>query len=188
MPFTLKSMAHGCCPWQVVDEGCERHTRTCWGAQSAGSPEDSSLAGLDPCLRPWNMAEGWWTSSLPSHMSPLDARSCRPLHRCLLPNPERSRRSSAQEGPGERHYQGTPPPDHLHIHRSRPCLQEQRGSYYCKLKHQSRHETEIAIIFSVKQLLKWQKSRSGLNFIHRELIGVLGRSRLFIAGIPSEWF
>lgn len=133
LPFTLKSMAHGCCPWLVVDEGCERRTRTCWGARSAGSPGDWSLAGPALCLQPWNTAEGWWTSSLPAHMSPLDARSCCPLRRCLPPNPERSRRSSAQESPGERRFQSTHPPDHLHTHRNRPSLQEQRGRYYSEI-------------------------------------------------------
>ncbi len=118
-------MAHGCRPCQVVDEGCERRTRTYWDARSEGSPVDWSPAGPELCLQPWNTAEEWWTSSLPAHTSPLDTCNYRPLRLPL--NPERSRRSSAQESPGERHHQSTPPPDHLHTHWSRPSLREQRA-------------------------------------------------------------
>lgn len=141
-------MAHGWRPWQVVDEGCERRTRTCWGARSAGSPEDWSLAGPELCLQPWNMAEGWWTSSLPAHMSPLDAKSCRPLRRCLSPNSGRSRRSSAQESPGERHYQSTHPPDHLHTHLSRLSLQ--RGCTERMLLQWNYNLNKISVFNSIR--------------------------------------
>ena len=134
--------------------GCGGRTLTCWGARSAGSPEDSSPGGRACCRGRWSRAGGWRTSSPPESRRPGEGtrsllrprcRRRRPppppprrLGRCQPWSWGRCRRRSGLEGwPwGTGSSPGLPPRlprgrrwiqrDRLHTERSRLQLQGEK--------------------------------------------------------------